>query len=180
VSSRGRMHNMAERRSTAVAIKSAEKAPRQTLTQRGAEATRSLRQAVQLPINPQDTTVLGTALAEVAAREARRNPQFASEIRQVYTELLGLKGKAKNTKKVLPPLVALHPDPNYRIDPFVPPDPGFLMRVYGPDQLDRALQDYTLDMLKRASALIEAAHPGTKPTNRSSKQSVIDYIVKYS
>jgi hypothetical protein len=64
--------------------------------------------------------------------------------------------------------------------PTPPPDPKTLMYVYGDDKLGRALQDYTLDMLKQTAANIEARHPGTKPANRSRKDAVIAYIVKYS
>jgi hypothetical protein len=52
--------------------------------------------------------------------------------------------------------------------------------VYGYHQLGRALQDYTLDRLKQTADKIQAAHPGTKPKSKSSKQAVIDYIVAYS
>src|SRR5262245_18009758 len=65
---------------------------RQTLQQRGSEATRDLREALRLPGMPSDTTILGTALAEAAAREARRNPQFAEDVRRGYQELAGLRG----------------------------------------------------------------------------------------
>ncbi len=156
-----------------------------TLKQRGDNATRDLRQAAHLPTNPQDSNVLLTALAEAATREARRNPQFASDIQRTYAQILAMRGRAgqgksKGAQPQLPPLVALHPDPTYPIDTFGPIDIPYLIRVYERQQLGRALYEYGLDKLKQASAPIEAAHPGTKPKNKSSKQSVIDYIVKHS
>lgn len=150
---------------------------RQSLHQRGANATRDLREALRLPTNPNDTTVLGTALAEAAAREIWQNPRFAEDIRQRYEELLRLRGGA--SKPTLEPLVVLR-HTGTTPDPYAPPNPKTLMYVYGDDKLGRALQEYTLDMLKQTADRIQAAHPGTKPKNRSSKQSVIDYIVKYS
>ena len=87
-----------------------------TLKQRGDNATRDLRQAAHLPTNPQDSNVLLTALAEAATREARRNPQFASDIQRTYAQILAMRGRAgqgksKGAQPQLPPLVALHPIP---------------------------------------------------------------------
>ena len=172
---------MAEQRSTTGTVQ----AVRPKLTDRAADATRGLRQAVHLPTKLQDSTVLAIALAEAAIREARRNPQFVSDIQQTYAEILGTRGrsgqgKSTATQSKLPPLVPLHPDPTYRIDTFGPIDIPFLIRVYGRQQLGRALYEYKLDKLKLASAPIEAAHPGTGPKSKSSKQSIIDYIVQHS
>jgi len=52
--------------------------------------------------------------------------------------------------------------------------------VYGDDKLSRALQDYTLDLLKVTVERIQALHPGAKPKSKSSKAAVIAYIVEYS
>lgn len=158
---------------------------RQVFQERGAEATRTLREVFQLPVTPSDATILGTALAEVAAEEGRHNPGFVRAVRSRYDELVGLRGTsatraAHGAREALPPLVPLHRDPNHRIDTFAPPDPQFLTRVYGREQLGRALQEYTLDMLKRAAANVEAAHPGTRPTSRTRKDAVIAYIVQHS
>jgi hypothetical protein len=92
------------------------------------------------------------------------------------------RGKAATAKaEALPPLVPVRTDLPYRkIDPYSPPDPAFLTLVYGRHQLARALQDYTVDMLKLTAAKIEAAHSGTKPKNRGQRQTLIDYIVQYS
>jgi hypothetical protein len=156
---------------------------RNMVQQRGAEATRALREVLHLPANLNDTTILGTSLAEVAAREMRQNPRFASEVRKVYDELSALQrpaGKRAQTKAgALPPLAPIRTDLPYRkSDPYTPPDPAFLTMVYGRQQLARALQDYTVDMLKQAAAKLEIRHPGTKPRNRGQKQPLIDYIVE--
>jgi hypothetical protein len=159
---------------------------KQVLQQRAVEATRNLRAALNLPSEVDDTGILGTALAEQAAEESRRNPQFARGVRQRYEELAALRGtttKPAPKKRALPPLVPvgqMEPGERFHLDPFAPPDPRFLIRVYGIGQLDRALQDYTLNDLKQASAKIEATHPGTKPRTKASKQPIIDYIVRYS
>ena len=80
----------------------------------------------------------------------------------------------------LPRLVLIRHSEGYRADLFSPPDPHFLTQLYGDRQLDRALQDYTLDMLNEAAAKVQQDHPGAKPTSKASKQAVIDYIVRYS
>lgn len=168
------------------ARESTARAVRQSLPQRGAEATRKLRQAAHLPTNLRDVNVLGTALAEVAADEAQRNPRFADDLRQRYEEIMASQRTHRSAQKGadLPPLVPLpQAEPRDRrlsIDPFAPPDPAFLIRVYGRQQLARALHDYSMDALKEAASRVQQEYPGTKPKSRASRQSVIDYIVQYS
>ena len=170
---------MAQRGSTTAVAQTT----RQAVQQRGAEATKSLRAQLQLPANVSDAELLSTALAEAAAEETKRNAHFASDIVRRYDELVSIRGLSvrratKRVKTPLEPLVAIR-HTGAKIDPTAPPDPQTLKYVYGDDKLDRALQDYLLSMLKQTSARIEAQHPGTKPTNRADKQSVIDYIMKY-
>lgn len=160
---------------------------RQILQQRSVDATKELRDAFNLPFALGDATILGTALAEIAAEEGRRNPRFASAVRERYNELVTFQAPAqrasRQTQDELPPLkVVGHLEPGERLvfDPFEPPDPKFLTRVYGRDQLARALQDYTLAMLKETASRLEQRHPGTRPSNRSRKDAVIAYIVEQS
>jgi hypothetical protein len=158
-------------------------AVRQFVQQRGADATRALREVLHLPANLNDTAILGTSLAEVAAREMRQNAHFAGEVRKVYDELAALQrptGKRAEAKaEALPPLVPIRTDLPYRkVDPYAPPDPAWLVLAYGQHQLARALHDYTVDQLKRTAANIEAKHPGTRPRNRGQRQPLIDYIVE--
>lgn len=171
---------MAQRGTTVVAAQRT----RQAVQGRGAEATRSLRERLHLPSNVSDVEILNAALAEAAAEEIKRNAQFASDISRRYEELATMRGQsatrtASRAKEEQEPLVPIR-HTGARIDPSAPPDPQTLKYVYGDDKLGRALQDYLLSMLKQTSARIEAQHPGTKPTNRAIKQSVIDYIVQYS
>jgi hypothetical protein len=44
----------------------------------------------------------------------------------------------------------------------------------------RALQGYTLDMLKQTAANMHQEHPDTKPRSKSSKAAVTDHSVEYS
>lgn len=158
----------------------------QRLKDRGAEATRYLRDALHLAPDLNDLSILSTAVAEEAALECGRNSQFATGVRQRYDEMMALRTKTRKPVRIkpeLPPLVPvghMQPGEHIAIDPFAPPDPGFLTRVYGRAQLGRALVDYTLDMLKQTAAQVEANNPGTKPANRGRKDALIAYIVEYS
>jgi hypothetical protein len=180
---KGGSTSMAERRSMSSVVQ----ARTQTLRERGAEATRRLREALQIAPDLNDATILGTALAEYVAERSQSDPRIAQELRRRYDELIAQSGRgAKRTprqKETLPPLVPVgHMQPGERltIDPFAPPDPRFLLRVYGREQLARALQRYGIDMLKEAASRVEREHLGTKPTNRGQKKALVDYIVKYS
>lgn len=172
---------MATRQRTAQTTQTA----RQILQQRGADATRTLREVLDLPSDLSDLSVLSTALAEVAAEEGRRNPQFARVVRSRYEELMELRGRpakraTRPAKEPLPPLVPIGRVPGTVFDPMAPPDPHLITQVYGRHQLARALQDYSAEMLKRAAAELEVRHPDTKPANRSRKEALIAYIVEQS
>jgi len=156
-----------------------------TLRQRGVDATRVLREALNLPPGASDAHVL-TALSEIAAEEGRRNPRFAEAVRGRAGELAAQHGSSvkptkTTTSGALPPLVPVRQLGGFReIDPFKPPDPPFIVQVFGHHQLARALQDYTLDKLKQASAEIERQHPSTKPASRTRKADLIAYIVEHT
>lgn len=172
---------MATRQATAQATQT----PRQMLQDRGANATRRLRELLDLPTDLTDLSLLSTALAEVATEEGGRNRQFASAVRKRYDELTALRGQptkrgSRPAKEPLPPLVPIGRVPGRAIDPYAPPDPHFLTQVYGRHQLARALQDYSRDTLKRTAAELEQRHPGTKPASRSLKDALIVYIVEQS
>ena len=153
---------------------------RQTLQQRGAEATRELREVLHLPANPDDTAILGTALARAAAREASRNSQFAREVLSEYDELLMLRVQtARRSPEPLEPLIPLR-HTAADVEPLAPPDPRVLMYVYGPGKLARALHEYSLDKLKQTAERIQQEHPGTRPASRARKDAVIAYIVEHS
>ncbi len=174
----GRDHTGRERTATA-------QGPRPTLRQRGVDATRSLREALNLPADASDASIMGTALAEAAAREIRRNPQFASEVRRTYDELAAMRRQSGTSSQPkaqqVPPLVPIRTDLPYRkSDPYAPPDPAYLIQAYGRHQLPPALQDYTVEKLKMTAAALERQYPGTKPVNRGRKDALIAYIVEHT
>lgn len=152
--------------------------------QRGEKAALLLRETLDLPAIEGDATVFGAALAEAASEESARNMRFADAIRERYRELLAQqpapKPKGGASIGALPPLVPIRRIEGYRADPFSAPDPQFLIQLYGYTQLARALQDYTPAMLKETAAKVQQDHPDTKPSSKTAKQALIDYIVKYS
>jgi hypothetical protein len=148
------------------------------MQQRSVQATTSLREVLGLS----DTKILSTALAEVAAEEARHNPDFAQRIRETYAELEQLNtSRATRSRKpatLHSELIPLRSIEGLRFDPHAPVDPYMLQTIYGDAQLRRALEGYSLARLKEAAALVEERNPGTKPTSRARKDTIIDYIVE--
>jgi hypothetical protein len=85
--------------------------PGQVFKQRGIEAPRNLRDALNVPTDLNDAAALGTALAEVAAEESRRNSRFSDAVRQRYDEVMRLRAPAPKTgtrKQELSPLCPLN------------------------------------------------------------------------
>jgi|SRR5579872_89378 len=150
-----------------------------TVKQRGIDATKRLRELLGLD----DLNLLAIALAETAADEIGRNTSFSERVRHSYQELAQIKSKPKaskaRTSRPATKLVPIAHIDDAVVDPYAPPDPNFLLRLYGPAQLRAALEDYTLDKLKEAAVSIQQKYPGTKPKSKASKAAVIDYIVEH-
>lgn len=67
-------------------------------------------------------------------------------------------------------------------DPYTPPDPWELQRVYGSHQLARALHRYSIPSLRQAlpQVLERCPHPDTYPltmTRMKTKTDLVEYIV---
>ena len=63
------------------------------------------------------------------------------------------------------------------LDPFGPPDPLYLLRLYGAAQLPIALAQYSYASLKEAAALLPPEPAGERPRGRRSKDELIAGIV---
>lgn len=150
-----------------------------TVQQRAAEATGRLRRTLEVD----DLKLLSAAVAEVAADTAERDPRFAQRIRETYQDLYALRATrpvrrtGSEVKDVA--LVPIGSMGDVRIDPYAPLDAYTLHQLYGSSQLRSALSVYSLPKLKQALAPVEQRHPGTKPTSRAEKDSIIDYIVEH-
>ncbi len=155
----------------------------QALRERGAAAIENLGATLQLPETALDSTILATALAEIAADECRRNSEFARAVRTRYDEIAALRSagaggsRARGSRIPVSELVPIGNIPGWQSDPFSPPNPHILIQVYGRAQLARALDEYTVEALKQTAATYEAKFPGTKPTNRGQRAPLIAYIV---
>lgn len=124
-----------------------------------------------------DLKRLAAALAEAAAEEVVRNRAFADRVRALYAEVPASTRKPPGVTAFDIDLVPIRRIEGREIDPAAPLDPYFLLDLYGPAQLEKALGLFPLAKLKEASATVERRHPGTKPTNRGSKAALIAYIV---
>jgi len=124
-----------------------------------------------------DLKRLAIALAEAAAEEVVRSRAFADRVRALYGEVPTSTGKSTGASALQIDLVPIRRIEGRDIDPAAPLDPYFLLDLYGPGQLERALGLFPVAKLKEASAKVERQHPGTKPTNRASKAALIIYIM---
>lgn len=137
-------------------------------------------------LNLNDSKLLGIALAYAASEEIEHNVHFAAQVRTVYEALAsasnGTGSKGRGSVGAKAPAVNLMPMKHvegYELNLAAPLDPYFLYEVYGSHQLPVALDLFSVNRLKEASALVQERNAGTKPANRSSKQALIDYIIHY-
>lgn len=149
----------------------------QTFRDRAAEATHALRDVVGI----RDLKLLSASVAEAAAEEAKRNSAFAERIRAISEELSELqratydkpRGKVKDVE-----LTPLPGTDGIFVDPYAPLDPYLLQRMYGPEQLSKALSVYGMTKLKEAAAVVMRRKPGVKPRDGRRIDSVRDFIVE--
>ena len=148
-----------------------------TLQQRSTEATNKLKKLVGVD----DLKILSAALAEVAAKEAEVNPQFAEKIKQTCSDFaLNAKKSAATGKRS--GIVQLVPTGTPTIGAASwtgELNPYRLYQLYGAEQFHLSLEQYSLSTLKEGLELVIAKHPGTKPKTKSKKSDIIDYMVEY-
>lgn len=160
-----------------------------TLQQRAAAATARAAELLRLD----DIKRLAAAVAEVAADELLRDPDFAQRVRGRYEQLAPRKPVRTTPRPATAPRRATaaataSPDDDLviikQVDPRNLPqvglvDPYFLHEIYGAHQLRRALERHPLRKLQEASALVEERNPGTRPTKKTDKAAIVDYIVAH-
>ncbi|HUY77839.1 MAG TPA: hypothetical protein VMV29_13795 [Ktedonobacterales bacterium] len=161
-----------------------------SVKERSAAATRHLCETLQLDtLAPKDLTYLALALTEVASEEAEHNSEFNRRVRELYEMIAPTKKPAKprspsswqrpTKEELMKPLKAVGTVDPSRIAPYAPPDPYALLELFGPEQLPRVLFLRTLENLKRAVRIVQARHPGTKPSNMGRKDAIVEYIMRY-
>lgn len=134
-----------------------------------------------------DPKRLSIALAYAASEEIEHNARFAAQVRTVYDALAavsptGAGGRGRGGSGTKAPVVNLVPVKHlegYEVDLAAPLDPYFLYEVYGAQQLPIALNLFSATRLKEAVALVQERNPSTKPTSRSRKEALIEYIIHY-
>ena len=149
-----------------------------TATQR---ATKASRQAAEL-LGLADAKAVSAALAEAALEGIRRNPSFAAHVRNLYGEITATAKPKRPTSRSAAPDVELVPRKHIgarEANPGAPPDPYYLLELYEADQLPLALGRYKVPDLKLAAELVQQRNPGTKPTNKGSRDALIEYIVQH-
>lgn len=153
--------------------------------ERSALATRRFCEALGLDaVKPKDLKNLTVALAEAAAAEVAVNDAFRARVLSLFREMTAkpapvsarTRPAARPAKPKLVPTGYVDPD---LFGPDMPLDPYLLLQLYGHDQLRLALSTYPPGDLKQAVGIVQERHPGTNPSSRSQKASLVDYIVKY-
>jgi hypothetical protein len=151
--------------------------PKVTLTEAAKHAA--------LVLELQDTKRLQTALAYAASEEIEHNANFAARVVTLYNVLPpsassgGGRRGGVGAKAAPVELVPLKYTDSVGVDLAAPLDPYFLYDVYGEHQLPIALNLFSAGRLKEAAALVQERNPGTKPTHRSHKDALVEYIIRY-
>jgi hypothetical protein len=156
-----------------------------TIQQRGTQATHDLCAALGLgAVSPTHLKYLSLALAEAALAEIAHNPAFADRVRAGYASLPPPRrsgtpkdGDAKDRDAWKVRLTPIGQVDEALLDPYAPPNPFALQRLYGDAQLPLALDRYSLTALKESLALVRERYPGTAP-RKLTKPGIIEYIVE--
>jgi len=125
-----------------------------------------------------DQTAAATAALEVVAERMTWDTDLERSLRQKYSELVEL------SKPRQPVVVSPAPKPKGTLalgefNPDAKLDPYQLSRNYEPSQLRTVLASATPTMLREAVDAVQAREPSTKPTSRSKKADMIDYIIEH-
>jgi hypothetical protein len=134
-----------------------------------------------------DATRLNLAVLLAAGEEFELNGRFASRVRFAYEALppstsgrsSAVARRAEEQRILTSTLKPIRYVEGREFNLAAPLDPYFLLEIFGPRQLHEALDLYPLAKLKGGADIVIARHPGTKPTNRSSKEAVMAYIERY-
>lgn len=157
-----------------------------SVQQRGTQGTHDLCAALGLgAVSPAHLKYLSLALAEAAIVEIGRNSAFADRVRAGYVALLPAPhagapkaGDTKDHSAWKARLTPIGQVDEALLDPYAPPNPFALQRLYGDAQLALALERYSLTALKASLALVRERFPGTEP-RKLTKPGIIAYMVEH-
>lgn len=128
---------------------------------------------------------LADSLLAVAAEAVERDLAFAARVRSLLTADSTAHGAqagaaTKPTKPTdSPRLVPLARISDAVLDPFGPPDPVYLYRLYGAEQLPTALAQYAYASLREAAARLFSASPTDRPPLPRGKAALIAAITAH-
>jgi hypothetical protein len=131
-------------------------------------------------VSRNNTKLLAAAIAEIAADEVARNPQFERAIQERYDQLAETARPATRRSGAQSPykdLVPVDAPGTLSYGPDGDLDAYGLQQLYGNHQLRDALERYTLASLKQMAQTVQDRNPGTAPENKRTKAALIDYIV---
>jgi hypothetical protein len=144
-------------------------------------ATEAARRASHI-LDIQDTKIVAAALAEEALSLLERDAIFKTHVRERCADMatprrvVEPRERRRSPSRIeLVPIKTLGPR---EVNPAAPPDPYFLLELYGPDQLRLALSRYKVAELKPAAAVVQGRNPGTRPADKSRRDPLLDYIVE--
>ncbi len=160
--------------------------PALTIAERAVLATQRLRDALSLgTLTSKELKQLSVALVEASTLEIRQNAAFRERVLSLYRDVADSAKPASKraaptrARAVKPPLIPINQVDPKLFGPDKPLDPYLVHYIYGDDQLRDALDRFPVSELKKAAATVEQRNPDTKPTNRSRKDALIEYIVRY-
>jgi len=151
---------------------------------RSALATRHFCEALGLGVvSPKNLGYLTLALTEVVTGEIAHDTSLRDRIRDLYEELTPAKAsssRARNTSAPKDQQTSTRASGNRRAGPNDPPDVHWLAQQYSGDALFTQLKKYDPPSLKKAVALAQEKHPGTKPKTLSKKDDMVTYLLEYA
>lgn len=143
-------------------------------TQRKSLATQQLLSIV----SGTDQSAVVTAALEVINEWIALDRGVQRRLREKYDELATLtSGKAKADLGPVP--VPTNPVSFGQFNPYGRFDPYQLLTEYGRDQLRAVLARGTQKDLREATDIVQERNPGTRPSSRSSKAAMADYIMEH-
>lgn len=144
-------------------------------TQRNKLATQEITTSLGLT----DEKVAITAALEAVYERLAWDADLRERVREKYQEIVALDTGARKKPDLGPVPVPIRAGTPEQYTPYGKFDPYKLNYEYGSNQLRAVLVRGTQRDLREAADIVQARNPGTKPTNRSSKDAMIEYIMEH-
>jgi hypothetical protein len=119
---------------------------------------------------------LARVLLAAAAEEVERSPAFAERVRALLSPTVdqaAVPPAARRTR-----LLPVSRITEAELDPFAPPDPRYLLRLYGAAQLPAALAEYSYVMLRAAAKRLFGGELESSARLPRSKAALIEALVE--